>query len=167
MLIVSIIIFLDDGFPIIYHQKSLGKNHKNFNLYKFRSMKNDTPILPTENMDNAKNYLLKSGKFLRKYSIDELPQFLNVIFGHIRIVGPRPCMQNNESKLKNLREKYNIHKIYPGITGWAQINGRDSNTIEQKIILDKYYYDNRSLIYDIKIFFTTIKVVLLKRGIKH
>lgn len=167
MLFVSIIIFLDDGFPIFYYQKSLGKNHKPFNLYKFRSMKNDTPLLSTEKMHNAENYLLKSGKFLRKYSIDELPQFLNVIFGDIKIVGPRPCMSKNESKLKSLREKYNIHKIYPGITGWAQVNGRDENTIEQKIILDKYYYDNRSFIFDIKIFFITVKVVLLRRGIRH
>jgi len=109
-LIISIIIIIDSGFPIIYTQKNYGKNHNSFYLYKFRTMKKNTPEIPTEKFNEAEKYLLRSGNFLRKYSLDELPQLINVIKGNMKLIGPRPCMVNNEEIIKNLREKYGVEK---------------------------------------------------------
>ena len=167
LLIVSIIIFLDDGFLIIYIQKNYGKNHRPFDLYKFRTMKSDTPEIPTEEFDQPKKYLLKSGKFLRKFSIDELPQFFNILENKINFIGPRPCMVNNEEIIKELREKNGIHNIKPGITGWAQVNGRDSNSYQEKVNFDKYYYENKNFFLDLKIIFKTFFVILFPKNIKH
>lgn len=167
LIIVALIIFIDDGFPIIYIQRSYGKNHKPFDLYKFRTMKRNTPKIPTEELKKAEQYLLKSGKFLRKSSIDELPQFFNIIEGKLNFIGPRPCMVENEDIIKNLREKHSIEKIMPGITGWAQVHGRDLNTYKKKVLLDKYYLDNQSIFLDIKIIFKTFLVVLFPKNIKH
>ena len=166
-LIVSIIIFLDDGFPIIYTQKNYGKNHEPFDLYKFRTMRTDTPEMPTEEFDQPKKYLLKSGKLLRKFSIDELPQFFNILESKINFIGPRPCMVNNEETVRQLREKNDIHKIKPGITGWAQVNGRDLNSYEKKVELDKYYYDNKNILLDLKIVLKTFIVIFFPKNIKH
>jgi len=167
LIIVALIIFIDDGFPIIYIQRNYGQNHKPFDLYKFRTMKRYTPEMPTEEFDEPKKYLLKSGKFLRKFSIDELPQFFNILQNKINFIGPRPCMVDNEEIIKNLREKENIHLIKPGITGWAQVNGRDSNSYKRKVSLDKYYFDNKSLLLDLKIILKTFGVILLPKNIKH
>ena len=167
LLIVSITIFLDDGFPIIYTQKNYGKNHKPFDLYKFRTMKRETPEMPTEEFEQPKKYLLQSGKLLRKFSMDELPQFFNILENKINFIGPRPCMVNNEEIVKELREKNNIHKIKPGITGWAQVNGRDLNSYEQKVKLDKYYLDNKNILLDLNIVLKTFKVILFPKNIKH
>ena len=167
LLIVSIIIFLDDGFPIIYTQKNYGKNHKSFDLYKFRTMRIDTPEMPTEEFDQPKKYLLRSGKLLRKFSIDELPQFFNILENKINFIGPRPCMVDNENTVKELREKNDIHKIKPGITGWAQVNGRDLNSYEKKVELDKYYYDNKNILLDLKIVLKTFIVIFFPKHIKH
>ena len=167
LIIVALIIFIDDGFPIIYTQRNYGQNHKPFDLYKFRTMQRYTPEMPTEEFDEPKKYLLKSGKFLRKFSIDELPQFFNILENKINFIGPRPCMVNNEEIVKNLREKENIHLIKPGITGWAQVNGRDSNSYKTKVSLDKYYFDNKSLLLDLKIILKTFGVILFPKNIKH
>tara|TARA_B100001057_G_scaffold266963_1_gene267100 strand:+ start:1377 stop:1931 length:555 start_codon:yes stop_codon:yes gene_type:complete len=164
---VSIIIFLNDGFPILYIQENYGINHEKFYLYKFRTMKKNTPELPTEEFKNADSYILPYGNFLRRYSIDELPQLINVLFGEMKLIGPRPCMIKNEDIVKNLREKKGIQKIMPGITGWAQVNGRDLNSYEEKVNLDHYYMINRGFFLDLKIIFKTIKVVIFRVGIKH
>ena len=167
-IVVSIIILIDDGYPILYIQKNYGKNHKPFDLYKFRTMKKNTPEMPTEEFIEPEKYLLRSGLFLRKFSIDELPQFFNILQGKINFIGPRPCMTNNEEIIRELREKYGIEKMMPGITGWAQVNGRDLNSYQEKISLDKYYLDNKNLLLDIKIIFMTFYVVLIKNNdIKH
>lgn len=167
-LIISLLIIINDGFPIIYIQKNYGKDHKEFYLYKFRTMKQGTPEIPTEELSNPEAYILKIGKFLRKFSFDELPQLLNIIQGEMNFIGPRPCMVNNEKIIKNLREEKGVHKLIPGITGWAQVNGRDLNSYKQKVSLDKYYLDNKSLFMDIKIIFLTFYVVLLRSNdIKH
>ena len=167
LLIVSIIIYLDDGFPIIYIQKNYGKNHKPFDLYKFRTMRTDTPEMSTEKFNQPDKYLLKSGKLLRKFSIDELPQFFNILENKINFIGPRPCMVDNEEIVKELREKNDVHKIKPGITGWAQVNGRDLNSYEKKVELDKYYYDNKNILLDLRIVLKTFRVILFPKHIKH
>ena len=167
--IVCLIIFLEDGFPIIYIQENYGKNHKKFLLYKFRSMKKNTPEIPTEhfNEDYVKKYLLRSGNIFRKYSIDEIPQLINILEGKMNFIGPRPCMVNNEEIVKNLREKYGVDKLLPGITGWAQVNGRDLNSFEKKVQFDLYYLKNKSFILDLQIILKTFYVVLFERTIKH
>jgi len=103
LILISIIILIEDGFPIIYKQINLGKNHKTFTLFKFRTMLKTTPLLPTEEMNDSNKYLLQCGHFLRKYSLNELPQFFNVINGTINFIGPRPCLEKNEEIVKNLR----------------------------------------------------------------
>jgi len=166
-LVVSLLIIINDGFPIIYIQKNYGKNHKKFYLYKFRTMKQGTPEIPTEEFREPEKYILKIGKFLRKFSIDELPQLLNIIQGEMSFIGPRPSMVNNEEIVKNLREQKGVHKLSPGITGWAQVNGRDLNSFEKKVELDYYYLKNKSIFLDIKIIFMTLKVVLITRLVRH
>jgi len=166
-LLVSLLIIISDGFPVIYIQKSYGKNHKPFYMYKFRTMKQGTPTIPTEKFNDPKKYILKFGNFLRKLSLDELPQLLNIIQGDMKFIGPRPCMVKNENNVKNLREKKGVHKLTPGITGWAQVNGRDLNSFEKKVELDHYYLLNKNLFLDIKIILMTIQVVLLQKEVKH
>ncbi len=167
LLLISITIFIEDGFPIIYKQENLGKNHKKFTLFKFRTMLKNTPLLPTEEMDDSNKYLLKCGHFLRRYSLDELPQFFNVINGTMNFIGPRPCLEKNEEIVKNLREKLGIHKIKPGITGLAQVSGRDSNSYQKKVEFDNYYLKNRSFKMQLKIIIKTFSVIILPKDIKH
>jgi O-antigen biosynthesis protein WbqP len=167
LIIVALIIFIDDGFPIIYTQRNYGKNHKPFDLYKFRTMKRHTPEMPTEEFNQPKKYLLKSGKFIRKFSIDELPQFFNILENKINFIGPRPCMVGNEEIVKKLREEHDIHTMKPGITGWAQVNGRDLNSYQEKVNLDKYYFENKNIVLDLKIVSKTFGVILFPKHIKH
>ncbi len=167
-LLVAIAIYLEDGFPIIYKQKKYGKNNLVFNLYKFRTMKVNTPLLPTENFVNTNDYILKTGNLLRKSSIDELPQLLNIILGQMNFVGPRPILISPEESLVNkLRVEKKINSIKPGITGWAQVNGRDLNSFEEKVNYDEYYFKNQSIMLDIKIIILTFKTILLSKNIKH
>ena len=166
-IIISILILIDDGYPILYIQKNYGKNHVPFDLYKFRTMKRNTPEIPTEEFNQPEKYLLKTGKIIRKFSIDELPQFFNILQNKINFIGPRPCMIGNEEVVRKLREKYGVHKVKPGITGWAQVNGRDLNSYEKKVDLDHYYCKNKSIILDIKIVLKTFKVILFPKHIKH
>ena len=166
-LIISLLIIISDGFPIIYIQKNYGKNHKKFYLYKFRTMKQGTPEIPTEEFKNPEKYILKIGKLIRKFSLDELPQLLNIIQGEMNFIGPRPCMVNNEKIIKELREEKGIDKLMPGITGWAQVNGRDLNSFAKKVELDHYYMLNKNIFLDIKIVFMTFIVVLFPNHVKH
>ena len=166
-LIISLLIIISDGFPIIYIQKNYGKNHKKFYLYKFRTMKQGTPEIPTEEFKNPEKYILKIGKLIRKFSLDELPQLLNIIQGEMNFIGPRPCMTNNEEVIKELREEKGIDKLIPGITGWAQVNGRDLNSFKKKVELDHYYMLNKNIFLDIKIIFMTFIVVLFPNQVKH
>jgi O-antigen biosynthesis protein WbqP len=164
---ISLLILIFDGFPIIYIQKNYGLNNKIFDLYKFRTMQQNTPELPTEEFSNASSYISKLGKILRKFSFDELPQFFNILKGDIHFIGPRPCMVKNEEIVKEMRQLKGVHKIKPGITGLAQVNGRDSNSYERKVELDYEYMKNANFIMDIKIVLKTFVAILFPKNIKH
>lgn len=164
-LIVSLVIFIDIKGNPFHFSKRVGMNNKLFYMPKFRTMRRDTPQVATDLL-NEKEYITQSGKFLRKFSIDELPQFLSVIKGDMSIIGPRPALFN-QSELINKRNLKGIDKLKPGITGWAQINGRDKISVEEKVKLDQYYLMNKSIILDLKIIFLTIFNVVLKRNISH
>lgn len=167
LIFVALFVILSDGYPFLYTQKKYGLNNKVFYLYKFRTMKQNTPLKATEDFDNANNFIIQGGHFLRKFSFDELPQLFNVINGDMNFIGPRPSLIENEEIIFKLRNEKGLHKIKPGITGWAQVNGRDLNTFEEKVSLDYYYMSNKSLLLDIKIIFMTFKVIFLTRLVKH
>lgn len=152
--------------PAIHWSKRIGKDNLIFLMPKFRTMRIDTPQLATHLLGDGKNYLTPVGSFLRKSSLDELPQLWSVFIGDMSLVGPRPALFNQDD-LKELRTKFNVHKIAPGVTGWAQINGRDELSIPDKVNFDKFYLDNRSLIFDLKIIFLTIYKVMKRSGVSH
>ncbi len=165
MLIVAIVIRCEDPGPVIFKQKRVGKGKKLFSLYKFRSMKMDTPHdMPTHMLSNPKQYILKVGGFIRKTSIDELPQLWNIFKGDMSIIGPRPALWNQDD-LVTERDKYGANDVKPGLTGWAQINGRDELEIEFKARLDGEYVEKMSFGFDCKCFFGTIKSVLKSDGV--
>lgn len=165
MLIVAILIRCEDPGPVIFKQKRIGKNKKLFNLYKFRSMKMDTPHdMPTHMLSNPEQYILKVGGFIRKTSIDELPQLLNIFKGDMSIIGPRPALWNQDDLVAE-RDKYGANDIKPGLTGWAQINGRDELEIPVKAKLDGEYIEKMGFLFDCKCFFGTIKSVLKHDGV--
>ena len=152
--------------PILYWSKRIGKNNLVFIMPKFRTMQSETPQVATHLLENPEKYLTSIGSLLRKYSLDEIPQILSVIKGDMNIVGPRPALFNQQD-LVELRELYNINTIKPGITGWAQVNGRDELSIEDKVILDKVYFSKASLFFDIYIIFLTLKKVIFPKNISH
>lgn len=163
-LIVAIFIKLNSEGPVFFTQNRIGKDNELFKLYKFRTMKVGTPNVATDKLKDAKSYLTTVGKILRKTSLDELPQLINILKGEMTFVGPRPALYN-QYHLKELRTKEGVHKLLPGITGWAQINGRDHNNDLQKTTLDKYYLENKSFILDIKILFMTVFKVAKAEGV--
>jgi O-antigen biosynthesis protein WbqP len=130
-------------------------------------MKKETPEIPTEEFRHPEKYILKIGRLIRKFSLDELPQLLNILKGEMSFIGPRPCMANNEDIIKELRERKGIDKLMPGITGWAQVNGRDLNSFAKKVELEHYYMLNKNIFLDIKIVFMTFIVVLFPNQVKH
>ncbi len=137
-LIVALCILIEDGIPVFFTQKRVGINYSFFNIYKFRSMKKNTPNVATHLLENPDQYLLKIGKFIRKTSLDELPNIINIIKGEMVFVGPRPALYNQDD-LMALRVAKGVSKLKPGITGWAQINGRDEISIEEKVKLEQAY----------------------------
>ena len=164
-LLVAILIKLDSKGPIIFKQIRIGKNSKPFYIYKFRSMKIDAPNLSTEEFINASDFTTKVGKFIRKTSIDELPQLVNILKGDMSIVGPRPVIER-ETRLLKLRKECNVDSILPGITGLAQINGRDNIDDYEKLKYDFEYLSKRNLVLDIKIIINTVLKVTKSEGIK-
>lgn len=164
--VVWILVKLTSPGPAIHWSKRIGRNNLIFLMPKFRTMRIDTPQLATHLLGDGKNYLTPIGSFLRKSSLDELPQLLSVLKGDMSLVGPRPALFNQDD-LKELRTQYNVHTIAPGVTGWAQINGRDELEIPEKVKFDKYYLDHRSLGFDIKIIFLTAYKVIARVDIKH
>lgn len=164
-LIVAILIKLDSKGPVIFKQTRIGKDSKPFNIYKFRSMKVETPNLSTEEFKNASDFITRVGKFIRKTSIDELPQLVNILKGDMSIVGPRPVIEK-EVRLLELRKECKVDSILPGITGLAQINGRDHVDDYQKVKYDFEYLVKRNLVLDIKIIINTILKVIKSEGIK-
>ena len=164
-LLVAILIKLDSKGPIIFKQIRIGKNSKPFYIYKFRSMKIDAPNLSTEEFINASDFTTKVGKFIRKTSIDELPQLVNILKGDMSIVGPRPVIER-EVRLLEIRKECNVDSILPGITGLAQINGRDNIDDYEKVKYDFEYLSKRNLVLDIKIIINNVLKVAKSEGIK-
>jgi O-antigen biosynthesis protein WbqP len=165
-LLVAISIFIEDGIPIFFKQKRVGIYYTFFNIYKFRSMKKNTPNVATHLLDNPAQYLLKIGAFIRKTSLDELPNLINIIKGEMVFVGPRPALYNQDD-LMALRVAAGVDQLKPGITGWAQINGRDEISDQAKVDFDSYYLANKCLWLDLKIICLTFFKVLLVKGVKH
>lgn len=163
--ILCIWIKLDSKGPIFFKQKRVGKNKKYFNILKFRTMYIDTPKdMPTHMLSNPDQYITKAGKFLRKTSLDELPQIINILKGEMAVIGPRPALWNQDDLIAE-RDKYKANDIKPGLTGWAQINGRDELEIDVKAKLDGDYVKNISFLFDMKCFFGTITSVLKHDGV--
>lgn len=164
-LIIIISIKLDSRGPVFFKQKRVGVNKTHFNILKFRTMRIDTPKdMPTHLLKNPEQYITKVGKFLRKTSLDELPQILNIIAGSMAIVGPRPALWNQYDLIAE-RDKYGANNIRPGLTGWAQINGRDTVSIEDKARYDGNYVENLGVKMDVKCFIGTVISVLKRDGV--
>lgn len=165
LLCVALAIKMTSQGPVIFKQRRIGKDGAEFNIYKFRSMYVNAPSnKATHLLDNPDKYITPVGKILRKTSLDELPQLFNIIKGEMSFVGPRPALYN-QYDLINLRKTNGVHSMRPGITGWAQINGRDELAIPVKVQYDKYYIDNFTLWLDCKIVIRTFGSVLMSRGI--
>lgn len=163
-LILAIIIKLDSRGSVFFTQMRIGRENKLFKFYKFRTMAVGAPNVATEELKNSKNYITSFGRILRKTSMDELPQLLNIFKGDMTFIGPRPALYN-QYELKQLRTKKGVHKLLPGLTGWAQVNGRDMLNDEMKTSYDRYYLEHRSLGFDVKIIVRTVFKVLRCDGI--
>ena len=165
LLIVSVAIFIDDPGPVIFTQKRIGKNKQYFKLHKFRSMKMCTPHdKPTHMLENPDQFITKVGKFIRAHSIDELPQIWDIFIGNMSIVSPRPALWNQDLLVAE-RDKYGANDVKPGLTGWAQINGRDAIEIPDKARLDGEYVKNKGFRFDLKCFIGTFASVLRSDGV--
>lgn len=165
LLILVIAIKLDSPGPILFKQKRVGKNKTHFNIWKFRTMRIDTPKdMPTHMLQNPEQWITKVGGFLRKTSLDELPQLFNIFTGKMSVIGPRPALWNQYDLIEE-RDKYGANDIRPGLTGWAQINGRDELPIDVKARLDGEYVQKMSFPFDVKCFFGTITSVLKHEGV--
>ena len=163
--VIALIIKITDPGPALFKQKRIGIHKSYFNLYKFRSMKMSTPKdCPTHLLENPEQYITKIGKFLRKSSLDELPQLFNIWMGQMSVIGPRPALWNQDDLIAE-RDKYGANDVKPGLTGWAQINGRDELEIPVKAKLDGEYVEKMSFGFDCKCFFGTITSVLKSDGV--
>jgi O-antigen biosynthesis protein WbqP len=166
-LLIAVLIKLDSKGPVLFKQKRVGKDKKHFYILKFRTMRTDTPKdMPTHMLKNPEVFITRVGKFLRKTSLDELPQIINILKGEMSIIGPRPALWNQYDLIEE-RDKYGANDIYPGLTGWAQINGRDELPIDIKARYDGEYVEKMSFLFDVKIFFKTIFSVLRSEGVKE
>lgn len=164
-LIIIIAILIDDPGPVFFKQKRVGKSKEFFQLYKFRSMKMSTPHdIPTHLLENPEQYITRVGKFLRKTSLDEIPQLWNILKGDMSIIGPRPALWNQDDLVAE-RDKYGANDVRPGLSGWAQISGRDELEIPVKAKLDGEYVEKLSFGFDCKCFFGTIAAVLKSDGV--
>ena len=166
LMAVGLIIRIDSKGKSIHWSKRIGKNSEIFYMPKFRTMFIDTPNIATHLMNNPENHITRIGSFLRKNSIDEIPQVISILVGDLSFIGPRPALFN-QYDLIALRKKYGIDKIKPGLTGWAQVNGRDSVTIEEKVELEKEYIEKKNILFDLYILILTIKTLINKNSIKH
>nr|WP_020061477.1 sugar transferase [Bacillus sp. 123MFChir2] len=166
-LLLILCIKLDSKGPVLFKQRRIGKDKQEFYILKFRTMRIDTPKdMPTHLLENPEAYITKVGKFLRKTSLDELPQIINIIKGEMSIIGPRPALWNQYDLIEE-RDKYGANDVSPGLTGWAQINGRDELPIDIKAELDGEYVKRMSFIFDVQVFFKTIFSVVRSEGVKE
>ena len=166
MLLIAIAIRLSSKGPALYWSDRIGKNNKIFKMPKFRSMLTDTPAVATHLLDNPDAYLSPIGGFLRSTSLDELPQLFSVLKGDMSFVGPRPALYNQDDLIAFRAEK-GVDKLLPGITGWAQVNGRDELSIPDKVVLDVEYLNRQSFWFDIKILWMTFLKVINRDGVSH
>jgi len=166
MLVIALLVSFTSPGPILYWSDRVGRNNAIFRMPKFRTMRIDTPAVATHLLADPDSWLTPVGEFLRKSSLDELPQLFSIISADMSFVGPRPALFNQDD-LISLRTERGVHKLVPGLTGWAQINGRDELPIPVKVEFDEYYLNNRSFLLDMKIIFTTFVKVVRSEGVKH
>lgn len=166
MLIVALMVKLTSKGPALHWSDRVGKDNTIFKMPKFRTMRTETPAVATHMLENPDKYLTPIGPFIRRLSLDEFPQLWSVLRGDMSFVGPRPALYN-QYDLIELRTRKGIHKLVPGITGWAQVNGRDDLVIPVKVEYDEYYLKNRSFLFDLKILWLTFLKVVKREGVKH
>ena len=166
MFVVAVLVRLTSKGPVLYWSDRIGVNNAVFRMPKFRTMRIDTPAVATHLLEKPDIYLTPIGSFLRKFSLDELPQLWSIIKGDMSFVGPRPALYNQDD-LVELRTQRGIHKLIPGVTGWAQVNGRDELPIPIKVEFDEYYLNNRSFSLDLIILWMTLVKVLKREGVQH
>lgn len=166
MLLAALAVKLTSPGPILYWSDRVGKNNSVFKMPKFRTMRIDTPAVATHLLGNPDQWLTPIGGFLRKSSLDELPQLWSILVGNMSIVGPRPALFNQDD-LITLRTEKGVHQLIPGLTGWAQINGRDELPIPVKVQFDEWYLHNKSFLLDMKIIVLTFVKVIMKEGVTH
>lgn len=165
-IVVALIIKLDSKGSVFFRQKRVGKDKKYFYIFKFRTMRTDTPKdIPTHMLQDSYVYITKAGDLLRKTSVDELPQIINILKGEMSVIGPRPALWNQYDLIEE-RDKYGANNIYPGLTGWAQINGRDELPIHLKAKLDGVYVERMSFVFDVRVFLKTVFIVLRSDGVR-
>ena len=166
MLLVAMAVNLSSPGPILYWSERVGRNNKVFSMPKFRTMRVNTPVLPTHLLQNANSFITPIGSFLRKTSLDELPQLYCIIMGHMSLVGPRPALENQQDLIDS-RTALGIHTLTPGLTGWAQVNGRDELPLDLKVKYDKEYLDQKSFLMDLKILVLTVWKVVRVEDVVH
>jgi len=166
LLVAALTIRLTSNGSALYWSDRIGHGNKIFKMPKFRSMQMGTPTAATHLLGNPQDYLTPIGSFLRRTSLDELPQLWSILIGDMSLVGPRPALFNQQDLIQ-LRTKYGVHLLLPGLTGWAQVNGRDELSIEDKVALDVYYLKNQSFWLDIKILWMTLIKVIRREGVSH
>jgi len=166
LLLIAVLVIITSKGPALYWSERIGKNNKIFKMPKFRSMLTDTPAVATHLLDNPDAYLSPIGGFLRRSSLDELPQLFSVLKGDMSFVGPRPALYNQDD-LVALRTKKGVDRLLPGITGWAQVNGRDELSIPDKVVLDVEYLNRQSFWFDMKILWMTFLKVMKRDGVSH
>jgi O-antigen biosynthesis protein WbqP len=166
MLAIALLVKLTSRGPVLYCSDRIGRFNRIFSMPKFRTMKIYTPVVATHLLANPDAYLTPIGKFLRKSSLDELPQLFSILRGDMSFVGPRPALFNQDDLIA-LRTGNGVHVLTPGLTGWAQVNGRDELPISVKVEFDAYYLQHRSFFFDLKILFLTLIAVLRSKGVAH
>lgn len=165
-MLVATAVFLTSRGPLIYWSERVGRHNKLFRMPKFRTMRVGTPVVATHLLDNPQNHLTPIGSFLRRTSLDEIPQLWSILVGDMSFVGPRPALFNQEDLIR-LRTEHSVHLLTPGLTGWAQVNGRDELSIPQKVALDHEYSIRQSVVFDLKIIVLTIYRVIGRHGVTH
>lgn len=165
-LVIALLVKMTSQGPVLHWSDRVGRDNTIFKMPKFRSMCFDAPSLATHLLDNPLKYLTTFGRFLRKCSLDELPQLWSVLKGDMSFIGPRPALYNQDDLIE-MRTIRGIHRLVPGITGWAQVNGRDSLSVAEKVAYDEYYLKNTSLFLDLKIIYMTLFKVIKSEGIQH
>ncbi len=166
ILIVALAVRMTSPGPVLYWSDRVGRNNRVFKMPKFRSMRIDTPAVATHLLQDPAKWLTPIGSFLRRSSVDELPQLWSILKGDMSLVGPRPALFNQDDLIA-LRTKHGIHQLLPGLTGWAQVNGRDELPIAEKVLLDVEYLRRRSFLFDLKILWLTASKVIAREGVSH